>query len=179
MQKRKYVNHQSTIRKIVETALIAALYVVLTAVSASFGLSYLSVQLRLSEVLTILPVFSPYAVTGLTIGCFISNLASPLGLIDLIFGTLSTFIAAGLTRALAKFKIKGVPILSPLPPVIIGAVFIGLMLAFVLNDEFSFFTFLTAAVSVGAGQFIVCYGMSLPLYLFLRKLKLKNYGTLL
>lgn len=166
-----YIKNQ-LIKKIVVAATIAALYVVLTAVSAAFGLSYSGVQFRLSEALTILPVFSPYAITGLTLGCFISNLASPLGVADVIFGTLSTFIAAHLTRKLAKITYKNIPILAPLPPVVIGAVFIGAILAFLLPDGFSIYAFALSALSVGIGETVVCYGLGLPLYFWLKKMKI-------
>ncbi len=160
------------VRKIVETAIIAALYVVLTFISNIFGLSYSGVQLRLSEALTILPALSPFAVTGLTIGCFISNLASPLGIIDIVFGTLSTFICAQLTRMCSKVIVKGIPILAPLPPVLVGSILIGLMIAFIMPEGFSFYAFLISSISVGIGEFIVCYGLGIPLFLFIKKSKI-------
>ena len=67
---------QKTIHYIVLSAIIAAAYVALTFFSNIFGLAYGPIQLRISEVLTILPVFTPAAIPGLTIGCFISNIAS-------------------------------------------------------------------------------------------------------
>lgn len=160
------------IEKIVITSTIAALYVVLTAVSGILGLSYSVVQFRLSEMLTILPIFSPYAITGLTLGCFISNLSSPLGIFDIIFGTLSTFLAAQLTRNLAKITFKKIPILAPLPPVIIDSVFVGAILSFLLPEGFSFGAFFFSALSVGMGQFIVCYGLGIPLFFLIKKFKL-------
>ncbi len=163
------IKSNQMVRKIAHTASIAALYVVLTGVSSAFGLSYSGIQFRLSEMLTILPVFSPFAVTGLTLGCFISNLASPLGIIDIIFGTFSTFISACLTRLLSEIKIKNIPILAPLPPVVMGAVVVGAMLSFLMPEGFSFYAFFASAISVGIGQFVMCYGFGIPLYLFLNK----------
>lgn len=158
--------------KIVVTAIIAALYVVLTVISSAFGLSYSVIQFRLSEALTILPVFSPYAITGLTLGCFIANLTSPLGLIDIVVGTFSTYISAYLTRRLACIKFKEIPILSPLPPVCIGAIMVGAMLSVVMPQDFSPYAFAVSAISVGIGQFVVCYGLGLPLLFLVRKLKI-------
>ena len=160
------------VEKIVMPSVIAAIYVVLTAISGLFGLSYYGVQFRISEALTILPVFSPYAITGLTLGCFISNFASPLGIIDIVFGTLSTFFSAVLTRKLAFITLKKVPILAPLPPVIVGAIFVGAMLSFLLPKGFSFYYFIIFALSVGAGQFAVCYGLGIPLFFIIKKLKI-------
>lgn len=168
---RLYVKNQLT-KKIVITAVISSLYVVLTAVSSILGLSYSVVQFRLSEALTILPVFSPYAITGLTLGCFISNLFSPFGIVDIIFGTLSTFISAHFTRMLSNITFKKIPILSPLPPIVVGAVFIGAILTFLLPQGFSVYAFIFSAFSVGLGQFAVCYGLGIPLFLFIRKLKI-------
>lgn len=151
---------------------IAALYVVLTFISSILGLAYSGVQLRLSEMLTILPVFSPLAIPGLAIGCFIANLASPFGLIDVIFGTLSTLIAAFLTRLLRKIKIKNVPILAPLPPVLFGSTCVSLIILNVSSSIFTLDVFIFLTLSIGIGQFIVCYLFGIPLFIGLNKLKI-------
>ena len=57
-------------------AIIAALYVALTHAANALGLANGVIQVRLSEALTILPVFTPAAIPGLTIGCLISNLTT-------------------------------------------------------------------------------------------------------
>lgn len=168
----KLYRKNQQIERIVITAIIAAMYVILTGVSSIFGLSYFGIQFRISEALTILPVFSPYAIAGLTLGCFISNLASPLGLIDIVFGTLSTFISAYLTRLLANIKFKQIPILAPMPPVIVGASFIGTILAVLLPTGFDLYAFIFFAISVGIGQFAVCYGLGIPLFLLIKRLKI-------
>ena len=74
-------------------AVIAGLYAVLTYVAAAMNLAYGAVQFRFSEALTVLPVFTPAAVPGLALGCFIANLASPLGVVDWVFGTGATLQA--------------------------------------------------------------------------------------
>ena len=153
---------------------IAALYVVLTFVSGALGLAYSGVQLRLSEMLTILPVFSPIAIPGLAIGCFIANLASPFGLVDVIFGTLSTLIAAFLTRLLRKIKIKNIPFLAPLPPVLFGSASVSLIILSVSSNIFTLEMFIFLTLSIGLGQFIVCYLFGIPLFVVLDKLKIFN-----
>lgn len=80
------------------SAVIAALYVILTYSAALMGLSSGAIQLRFSEALTILPIFIPEAVPGIFIGCIISNLLTGSVVIDIIFGSLATLIAALLTR---------------------------------------------------------------------------------
>ena len=94
------------------TAMIAAIYAALTLglQAISFG----PVQFRVSEALTLLPILFPQAIPGLTLGCLISNLFSPLGatVYDVVFGTLATLVAAILTRC-----IKGSVWVKALPPV--------------------------------------------------------------
>lgn len=160
---------QSKLQFIITGALIAALYAGLTYVSNIFGLAYESVQLRISEVLTILPVFTPAAIPGLAVGCFLANIAS-FNAADMIFGTLATVIAAFLTYAFRNIRFKGIPLLSMAPPVIVNAFVIGLEIAvFLLPDGFSFWGYIISGLSVGLGQFVVCYLMGVPFFLLLNK----------
>ena len=106
-------------------AMIAAIYTVLTLLAATMNLAYGPVQFRFSEALTILPMFTPAAVPGLTIGCLLSNIFSGYGAADMIFGTLATLLAAISTRMLRTVRIKDIPWLAPLPPVLFNAVIIG------------------------------------------------------
>ncbi len=151
------------IYRIAICAMIAAMYAVLTIVLGfmSFG----GIQFRIAEALTVLPYFSVMAVPGLTIGCLISNLFSPVGLPDVIVGTLATLLASILTRLCAKKKLKW---LAPLPPVVINAVAIGLLLMFE-SGSVSFVSFAVNAAGVGAGQAVCCYGLGLPLLILLEK----------
>ena len=73
-------------------AMIAAIYVVLTFVFApiSFG----EVQIRIAEMLTVLPIFTPAAIPGLFVGCIIGNIAGGALLPDIIFGSIATLIGA-------------------------------------------------------------------------------------
>ena len=70
------MNRRKKIEFIITGAIIAAAYAGFTYLSAAFGLAYGPIQLRVSEVLTILPVFTPAAIPGLTVGCFLANLGS-------------------------------------------------------------------------------------------------------
>ena len=71
-------------RTLVTAALIAAAYAALTYVSAAMGLAYGEVQFRLSEALCVLAAFTPAAIPGLTIGCVLGNITSPLGIADIV-----------------------------------------------------------------------------------------------
>ncbi len=157
---------------IITGALIAAGYAGLTYLSNAFGVAYGPIQLRLSEILTVLPVFTPAAVSGLTIGCFISNIGSFNGA-DLVFGTLATFCAAWLSRALREKTVKGIPVFSFLPPIIINALVIGFEIAvFYLDTKNYLWGFLISFLQVALSQFIVCLCFGIPFYMVVKKYRI-------
>ena len=84
--------NQKRVRFVTLAAMIASIYVVLTLVSAVFGLSSGAIQIRISESLCVLVLFTPAAIPGVTIGCLVSNLIISANILDIIFGTLATFI---------------------------------------------------------------------------------------
>ena len=102
---------------IVQGAMIAALYVVLTMLANALGLSSYSIQIRFSEALCILPFFTPAAIPGLWIGCLIANLMTGAIIWDIIFGSLATLIGAVGTYLLRRHKFA-----CTLPPVIANMV---------------------------------------------------------
>ena len=87
---------------ITQGAVIAAIYVVLTYIVSLLGLTNGVIQVRLSEALTILPVFTPAAIPGLVVGCVISNILTGAVIWDVIFGSLATLIGAVGTYLLRK-----------------------------------------------------------------------------
>ncbi|HSW36169.1 MAG TPA: QueT transporter family protein [Candidatus Limnocylindrales bacterium] len=139
-----------------KAAMIAAIYALLTIVLAP--ISYGVIQVRVSEMLTILPFFTVAAVPGLFVGCLIANIVGGHGILDIVFGSLASLLSALLV---ARIKIK---YLVPLPPVIINALVVGVVLHYVLD-----FPLHLAILWVGAGQIIACYGLGYPLLLFLEK----------
>ena len=157
-----------TTRFITYAALIAALYTVLTLLAVIIPgvgtISFGPIQIRFSEALTILPAFTPAAIPGLFIGCLLSNIVGVsmglgAGLLDIIFGSLATLMAAYLSYLLRNKKW-----LVPLPPVIINAVVIGAILSYVL--ELPLFA---TMLSVGAGQVGACYVLGMILFYVLDK----------
>ena len=154
---------------LVQGAMIAALYVVLTFLSSAMGLAYGPVQFRLSEALTILPVFTPAAIPGLAIGCLLSNLGSPYGVVDIVCGTGATLLAAAVSYQLRRFRLHGLPGLSALSPILCNALVVGAELAFFLPSGFTMAGFFAAAVSVGAGELVVLAVLGLPLAAILEK----------
>ena len=149
-----------TVKQLTRGAVIGALYVVLTLVLAPF--SFGAMQLRVSEILTVLPFIMPEAVFGLTIGCFISNIICS-NIVDAIVGTLATFLAALVTRKTKKL------FLAPLPPVLFNAVLVGGVIT-VMSLEFTLYNYIMVVLSVGIGQAIVCYVGGIPFLVFLNKL---------
>lgn len=144
---------------IVQAAIIAAIYTVVTILIAPY--SYGIFQFRVSEALTILPAVLPSAIPGLFMGCLVSNLIGGYGLIDMVFGSLTTLIAAVLSRKLRKY-----PYLVPLPPVILNAVIVGGYLKFLYFQDVPL---LASMGWVALGQVLACYALGYPLLLLLTK----------
>ena len=137
---------KSTLR-LTRGALVAALYVALTYVSALFGLSSGAIQFRLSEMLCILPIFMPEAIVGLTIGCLLANLLTGAVIWDVIFGALATLIGAVGARLLRKLPSKLI-FISTLPTVLANAIIVPFVLIYAYGVPDAFF-FLVLTVGIG------------------------------
>ena len=140
-------------------AIIAAMYVVLTQISTTFGLSSGVIQCRLSEALCILPLFTPAAIPGLAVGCLISNILAGAIWQDLIFGTLATLIGALGTYFLRKFRH-----LAPIPTILANTLIIPFVLKFAYEiDEALPFMFLTVClgeiISAGALGYALLFAL--------------------
>lgn len=131
-----------------KSAIIAALYVVLTYIATMTGLSSGVIQVRFSEMLTVLPAFTPAAVPGLFLGCLVANLLSGCVIWDVVFGSLTTLLAAILTRALKKYKW-----LAPVPPILCNALTIPFILSYAYGAKGSIPFFM---LTVGIGELISC-----------------------
>lgn len=157
---------------VVKSAVIAAIYAGLTYFAAILNVAYGGIQFRFSEALTILAVFSPASIPGLTIGCFLGNITSPYGIVDIVCGTLATLIAAVLSYKTRNIKFKDLPLLSALFPVLSNAIIVGLEITLFMPEEFAFKAFLISAFQVGFGELVMCYGLGIPLYKVIKRLKL-------
>lgn len=129
-------------KTMINVTIVAALYVALTLLLAP--LSYNAVQFRLSEALIILVCYNPIYAISLSVGCLVSNLASPMGIYDVIFGTLATIIAV-----IPMIFVKNKPLAS-LFPSISNAIIIGLELHFLYE-----LPFWLSAFQVFIGEFVV------------------------
>lgn len=145
---------RSKTRYLCQAAMIAALYVVLTWVSAQLGLASLAIQCRLGEALCILPLFLPAAVPGLGVGCFIANLVIHSPAPDLIFGTLATVLGAVICRLIARAwhsESLANLIVATLPNVLANTVIVPLVLRYAYHLEDAVWLM---AAQVGVGELI-------------------------
>ncbi len=139
------------------SAAIAALYAVLTLVATFY---FGEVQFRVSEALTLLPVFFPEAIPGLFIGCLIANLLMGAVPLDIVFGSLASLLAALLTYFLRKNRY-----VAAVPPVIVNALIVGIV---VLHFAYGA-PMLASIFYVAVGQAASCYVLGLPLLKALEK----------
>ena len=122
--------------KWIRASIIGALYFALTVVIVP--LSFGPIQVRVSELLAVLPFFFPEAIWGLTIGCLLANLFSPFGIVDIIGGTLCTFIAAYLTYLCRHIPRKTIgAYISILPPILINGFGVSFYIASMAGGTFS------------------------------------------
>ncbi len=142
------------------SAMIAALYVVLTILFQPF--SFGDMQVRIAEALTILPAFTPAAIPGLFLGCLIGNLLGGAILPDIIFGSLATLLGALFTYILRKQS----KYLAPLPPILFNTFIMPFVLryAYGLNLPLAYFM-----LTIGIGEVISCGILGLILYTALQK----------
>lgn len=134
---------------ITQAAVIAAIYVVLTYLAQLFGLASGAIQLRLSEMLTVLPFFTPAAIPGLFIGCVLSNILTGCVIWDVIFGSLATLIGAVGTYLLRKKSLY----LAPVPPIVANTLIVPFVLTYAYGAEDGIFFLM---LTVGIGEILSC-----------------------
>lgn len=175
-------NRLFSVQALVQAAMIAAIYVVLTLLANAFGLANYAIQVRFSEALTILPFFVPAAVPGLFVGCILSNILTGCLPLDVIFGSLATLLGALGTYVIGRMsrtsinsaqitlapKLTIYRILAPLPPIISNTLIVPFVLAYVYRFEGSIPYFM---LTVGIGEAISCGILGLILLSALEKYK--------
>ena len=152
-------NQRSSALKIAQGAAIAALYVVLTLIFApiSFG----EMQVRISEALTILPMFTSAAIPGLFVGCILGNLLGGAIVWDVVFGSLATLIGASVAYLLRRNRW-----LVPLPTVLANAIIVPFVLRYGYGVELPIPLMM---VYVAIGEIVSCYGLGEILITALQK----------
>lgn len=176
------VSSSISLTALIQAAMIAAIYVVLTLLANALGLANYVVQVRFSEALTILPFFTPAAVPGLFVGCILSNILTGCMPLDIVFGSLATLIGAFGTYAIGRMSRQAAaksalepqkksllyPILAPLPPIVSNTLIVPFILAYVYQFEGAIFWFM---LTVGVGEVISCGILGLALFFTLGKHK--------
>lgn len=159
---------------IVQAGVIAALYATLTIMQNTLlpGTASMAVQFRISELLTILAVYTPAAIPGLTVGCVIANISSlsALGPYDMIFGSLASLAAAVLMYLLRNVRFCSLPVLSALMPALANGIIVGFEIEFFfIEGAFHFMSFLLQGGLVALGELSVLLVLGLPLAKLIEK----------
>lgn len=158
MQKSKF-----SVRSLALSGIIAAIYAGLTLLLPIP--QYGGVQLRVAEAMTLLPFLVPEAALGLTVGCFLANLLGSPYVLDWVFGTLATFLAAVITRRMPNKWLAAVP------PVLCNAAIVGAEIAYfsVLDGAAFGPAFAFNAFTVGLGEAVACFVLGVPLVSWMQK----------
>jgi len=152
---------------ILRVIMIAAMYTVVTVITAQFA--FQDIQLRLTEALCILPVFTPLAIPALFIGCFFANLLAGAPWPDIVFGSLATLIGAYGTWKLRDKK----PYIAIIPPIVANL----LIVPFILKFAYGLQTAIPMMMlPVGLGEVCSCGVLGLLLYRVLLPHKEKLFG---
>ena len=155
-----------SVRYLTHAAIIAALYVVLTHLSNAFGLASGVIQLRISEALTILPLFTHAAIPGLAVGCLIANLTTGCVFWDIVGGTIATLLGALGTHYISRSKWTG-----PIWPILANTIIVPFVLLFAYQVPGSYFYF---ALTVGIGEILSCGMLGILLAFALERTKIFN-----
>lgn len=147
----------NTTKRLVRTAVIAALYAVLTLVLAP--LSYGNVQFRISEIMVLLAFFDPFYIGGLTLGCFIANILGPNGMVDAVFGTIATFISVYAISLTGKYikNDKTALVAASFWPTIFNGLIIGCELNYLYQ-----LPLILSMLEVAAGEIVVVTIVGVP-----------------
>lgn len=147
-----------TTQQLVKQAVIAAIYVVLTLSVGDY--SFGPIQFRYSEILNLLAYFNPIHAIGVTLGVFVSNFWSSLGIFDIIFGTLHTLVSMYFIRKSSNI------IIASLWPTIFAFI-----IGFELSVLAGFGAFHVMTINVMISEFIIMTLISVPVYKVLTKNK--------
>ena len=177
-------NVSNSLTSLIQAAMIAAIYVVLTLLANTLGLANYAVQVRFSEALTVLPFFTPAAIPGLFVGCILSNILTGCLPLDVVFGSLATLFGALGTYYIGKMsrvrirasgetghpqkKFSLYKFLAPLPPIISNTLIVPFILSYVYQFEGAIPYFM---LTVGIGEVISCGILGSILLLSLEKYK--------
>ncbi len=120
-------------------AVLAALYYALTFLQNLLlpGSASWAIQFRASEALCVLALFTPAAIPGLSVGCFLYNLSVPGSLpLDFLLGTLATALAVWAMHLTRNLTLKGYPLPALLMPALWNGLLVGAELTVYMGGAF-------------------------------------------
>lgn len=161
---------RSSARSIAYGALIAAMYVALTHLQNVLlpGSATWAIQFRVSEALCVLAFFTPAAIPGLTVGCFLFNLTFAGALpLDAPVGSVATLLAAGGMYWTRRVTVKGLPVLGLCMPALTNALLVGWELSVYTGGGFWM-----NALYVAVGEASVLLILGTVLYILMQKHRL-------
>lgn len=161
------------VRSMTHGALIAAIYVALTYLQNFLipGSATWAIQFRASEAMCVMALFTPSAIPGLTIGCFLFNVSFAGALpLDPVVGTLATLLATSGMWFTRRLTVRGYPVISMLLPAIFNALLVGWELALYLGGGFWM-----NAVYVAIGEAAVLLTLGSALYYAIRARHLNRF----
>ena len=154
-------------RYLAHASIIAAIYAVLTHFQNILlpGSASWAIQMRLSEALCLLAVYTPAAAAGLSVGCLIFNLTFAAALpLDFLVGTLASYLAAKGMWLSRNITVKGFPLLGLLMPAISNAFLVGWELTAYIGGGFWI-----NAIYVAIGEAAVLLTLGTVLYYAMKK----------
>lgn len=166
---------RKTTRDLTHAAAIAALYVVLTYLQNFLvpNSASMAIQFRVSEALCVLAIFTPSAVWGLSLGCFLFNLSYSAALpLDWFVGTAATVLATISMYWLRNVRIKKLPLLALLMPAVFNALLVGAELTIYIGEM----SYWLNALYVAIGEAVVLLTLGTALYFALLPLQKKLFG---
>jgi uncharacterized membrane protein len=155
------------VRFLTHSALLAALYVILTHLQNLLfpNSASMAVQFRLSEALCVLAFFTPAAIPGLSLGCLLFNLTSGAALpLDFLLGTAATSLSTWCMWLTRKITVKSCPLLGLLMPALFNALLVGWELSVYIGGGFPL-----NALLVALGEAVVLLVPGSALYYAIRK----------
>ena len=160
-------------RLLTQGAIIAALYAVLTHAQNLLlpGSATWMIQLRMAECMCVLAFFTPSAIWGLSVGCFLFNILYAGSLpLDWCVGTLATLLASSAMYATRRKKRWGIPLLGLAMPALMNGLLVGWELSVYIGGAFW-----VNGIYVAIGEAIVLYTLGIALYAALNKPYLRRF----
>ena len=164
------------VQYLTQAAMIAAIYAVLTIAQNLLipGSASMAVQFRVAEALTVLAIYTPAAIPGLTLGCVLANISSVtagLGFYDMIFGSIASLLAAITMYLLRDVRVKEIPVPALLMPALFNGLIIGFEIDFFFigNLHFNMADFMIQGGLVAVGELAVLIVLGIPLCILLNR----------